>query len=221
MKLPVRPVWLFDLDNTLHHADAGIFHIINRRMTAYLAETLKLPYDAASEVREDYWRRYGATLAGLQKHHPEIDVYEFLAESHPLPELLAALKPVAGAAPALASLKGRKAVFSNGPSFYVDALVKKMELICHFDALLGTDDFNLLYKPSDKAYLTVCRMLKADAADCIMIDDSIENLRTAKSLGMTALWFGARPAGKPPFVDAAVPDMAALSLWAEARGLAG
>mgnify|MGYP006981340438 CR=1 FL=1 len=28
-----HPVWLFDLDNTLHHADAGIFRLINQHMT--------------------------------------------------------------------------------------------------------------------------------------------------------------------------------------------
>ena len=30
-------VWLFDLDNTLHDADAGIFTLINRAMTGYIA----------------------------------------------------------------------------------------------------------------------------------------------------------------------------------------
>lgn len=29
-------VWLFDLDNTLHNADAGLFTLINRAMTRYM-----------------------------------------------------------------------------------------------------------------------------------------------------------------------------------------
>ena len=41
-KEPKTTVWLFDLDNTLHHADEGIFYLINRRMTAYLMRHLKL-----------------------------------------------------------------------------------------------------------------------------------------------------------------------------------
>lgn len=36
------PVWLFDLDNTLHNADAGIFLLINHAMTDYLAGRLNL-----------------------------------------------------------------------------------------------------------------------------------------------------------------------------------
>ena len=47
------PVWLFDLDNTLHNADAGIFYIINRAMTDYMAQRLKLSEEAASDLRQD------------------------------------------------------------------------------------------------------------------------------------------------------------------------
>ena len=57
----------------------------------------------------------------------------------------------------LGRLKGRKAVFSNGPSFYVRALVQALGLEAHFDSLFGTDDFGLLYKPNPQAYLNVCR----------------------------------------------------------------
>lgn len=218
MNFPSDPVWLFDLDNTLHHADAAIFGLINCYMTDYLAEKLALPTEKASHVRQDYWHRYGATLAGLQKHHPEIDVHEFLQRSHPLPPLLEALVPMEHTAATLAKLKGKKAVFSNGPSFYVAALVEKMALGSYFGALFGTDDFGLLYKPSDQAYLTVCRLLKADPCGCIMIDDSAENLLAAKKLGMTTLWFGQKNHDLP-FVDAAISDMDALSAWAVNQGL--
>lgn len=78
------PVWLFDLDNTLHNAEAGIFYIINRAMTEYMAGRLKLSEEAASHLRQDYWHRYGATLAGLQIHHPEVDIDEFCVKVTPL-----------------------------------------------------------------------------------------------------------------------------------------
>lgn len=211
-----QTVWLFDLDNTLHHADAGIFTLINRRMTAYLAGRLNLDEKAASDLRQDYWHRYGATLAGLQLHHPEVCVNDFLQHSHPLAEILPALVPVAGAAETLGCLNGRKAIFSNAPSFYVRALADAMNITPCFDALFGTDDFGLLYKPHPQSYLTVCRKLDADSKHCIMVDDSADNLHTAKELGMKTVWFGA--AARPlPFVDCAAPDMAALRQWAAAE----
>lgn len=210
--MDTRTVWLFDLDNTLHHADTGIFYLINRYMTAFLARELQLDYTAASALRQDYWHRYGATLAGLQLHHPEISIDDFLRQSHPLPQILNALVPVAGAAETLGRLKGRKAVFSNGPSFYVRALIKGMALESCFEALFGTDDFGLAYKPAEKAYLTVCRQLGTTPECCIMIDDSANNLHAAKALGMRTVWYG-QHAHRLPFVDFAAPDMAALAEW--------
>ncbi|SNU78780.1 pyrimidine 5'-nucleotidase [Neisseria zoodegmatis] len=213
-----QTVWLFDLDNTLHHADAGIFTLINRNMTAYLAEKLGLDEQTASDVRQDYWHRYGATLAGLQKHHPEICIHDFLSRCHPLETILPALVPVADTAETLGRLKGRKAIFSNAPSFYVQALADSMNISTYFDALYGTDDFGLLYKPHTDAYLNVCNMLDAAPECCIMVDDSADNLHAAKKLGMRTVWFD-QQAHSLPFVDFAAADMPALASWASSLAL--
>lgn len=182
-KEPKTTVWLFDLDNTLHHADEGIFYLINRRMTAYLMRHLKLSESEADHLRRDYWHRYGATLAGLRLHHPETDIADFLRHSHPMNEILPKVRPVQGTADVLGRLKGRKAVFSNAPSFYVRGLAAELGLSDCFDALFGTDDFGLLYKPAEAAYLTVCAAMKTDPADCVMVDDSADNLAAAKKAG--------------------------------------
>lgn len=214
----MQTVWLFDLDNTLHNADAGIFQIINRAMTAHLAQHFGLPLAEASALREDYWQRYGATLAGLQIHHPETDIHGFLVHSHPMAEILANLTPLAGTETVLGRLKGRKAVFSNGPSFYVAALVEALGTAPHFERLFGTDDVGLCYKPNRQAYLTVCRQLGTLPQNCIMVDDSAANLAAAKALGMRTVWFGAAEKGAD-FVDCSAPDMVALASWAAAQGL--
>ncbi|HGO7110533.1 TPA: pyrimidine 5'-nucleotidase [Neisseria meningitidis] len=207
-------VWLFDLDNTLHDADAGIFTLINRAMTRYMARRLKLSESAASDLRQDYWHRYGATLAGLQIHHPEIDIAEFLRESHPIDAILTRLHGMPETQNTLSRLKGRKAVFSNGPSFYVRAVVGALGLENRFAALFGTDDFGLLYKPNPQAYLNVCRLLDVPPECCIMVDDSADNLHQAKALGMKTVRFGAK-AHDLPFIDASVSDMAQLARYAE------
>ncbi|CWN42345.1 pyrimidine 5'-nucleotidase [Neisseria meningitidis] len=207
-------VWLFDLDNTLHNADAGIFHLINRAMTRYMAHRLKLSESAASDLRQEYWHRYGATLAGLQIHHPEIDIADFLRESHPIDAILTRLHGMPETQNTLSRLKGRKAVFSNGPSFYVRAVVGALGLENRFDALFGTDDFGLLYKPNPQAYLNVCRLLDVPPECCIMVDDSADNLHQAKALGMKTVWFGAKSHALS-FIDACARDMAQLARYAE------
>ena len=129
-------------------------------------------------------------------------------------EILPKVRPVQGTADVLGRLKGRKAVFSNAPSFYVRGLAAELGLSDCFDALFGTDDFGLLYKPAEAAYLTVCAAMKADPADCVMVDDSADNLAAAKKLGMKTVWFGSG-SHLLPFVDCAAPDMAALAAWAQ------
>lgn len=210
-------VWLFDLDNTLHDADAGIFGIINRAMTDYLAGRLKLSRQEASDLRRHYWQLYGATLAGLQKHHPEIDIGEFLQHAHPIADILKNIKPIQGTNTLLGRLKGRKAVFSNGPSFYVESITEHLELKAFFEVLAGTDSLGLHYKPNRQAYLTVCRMLQTSPQNCIMVDDCADNLCAAKALGMKTVWFGAETHALP-FVDCAARTMQDIAKWASAWG---
>ena len=208
-KEPKTTVWLFDLDNTLHHADEGIFYLINRRMTAYLMRHLKLSESEADHLRRDYWHRYGATLAGLRLHHPETDIADFLCHSHPMDEILPKVRPVQGTADVLGRLKGRKAVFSNAPSFYVRGLAAELGLSDCFDALFGTDDFGLLYKPNPQAYLNVCRLLGVKPEQCIMVDDSADNLHQAKALGMKTVWYGEK-VHPLSFADGIAKDMQGL-----------
>ena len=59
------PVWLFDLDNTLHHASHAIFPAINQGMTQYIIDALQVDIDEANRLRTGYTQRYGATLLGL------------------------------------------------------------------------------------------------------------------------------------------------------------
>lgn len=210
---PSQPVWLFDLDDTLHRADAGIFRLINRRMTEFMARELSLSLPEASNLREHYWRHYGATLGGLQQHHPQVCPAEFLRQSHHLPELIAALQPMPHIDTALAALPGRKAVFSNGPAFYVRALIEAMRLGSHFEALFGVDDLALHYKPQPQAFHLVCAALAVPLPQCVLVDDSPANLQAAKALGMRTVWFGSH-AQPQPFADYATRDMRELQALA-------
>ena len=88
-------VWLFDLDDTLHDASAHVFPQIHHSMAAYIARHLGITLDAATRLRSHYWRRYGATLLGMMKHH--------------------AVSPSM-----LRRLPGRKIVYSNAPRHYAD-----------------------------------------------------------------------------------------------------
>ena len=61
--------WIFDLDNTLYHADNGVFAQIDGRMTSFVAELLSLDRDSARAVQKQLYRDHGTTLAGLIAVH--------------------------------------------------------------------------------------------------------------------------------------------------------
>ena len=106
------PVWVFDLDDTLHHATPHVFPHINRAMTEYIERHLSLDYAAATALRQLYWKRYGATLLGLIRHHG-VDPHHFLAQTHNFENLSSLLITAPALADTLKQLPGRRIIFSN------------------------------------------------------------------------------------------------------------
>ena len=129
--MPPPPVWLLDLDNTLHDAGQHVFPRINTAMTDYVARRLDLAPAAASELRIDYWRRYGATLLGMIRHHA-IDPHEFLRETLPFPDLHRLVARDHHLRDTLRRLPGRKVVVTNGPRDYASAVLISQKMAAQF-----------------------------------------------------------------------------------------
>ena len=189
-----RHVWIFDLDNTLHHASAQVFPQINRQMTAYLQTALGLDEVAASALRQDYWHRYGATLLGLMRHHG-VDPRHFLDQTHRLPELARMLVRERGLRRTLRRLKGPKVVFSNAPLAYAGRVLDALGIRSHFDGVFCIEHTRFRPKPDVHGFLRLLRRHRLAPRRCIMVEDSLDNLRTAKRLGMKTVWLARRASG--------------------------
>jgi len=208
--------WIFDLDNTLHNATPHIFPHINRSMNSYLQQHLQLDEKAAGELRQDYWRRYGATLLGLMRHH-DTDPGHFLWHTHQFPDL----KPMVVREPllrhALRRLRGRKFVFSNAPVHYAKAVLRVLGIMGQFDAVFTIERARFRPKPDAYGFLRLCRAHHLQPRRCIMVEDNLENLRTAKRLGMKTVWIS-RVQRAPGYVDWRVAGIAGLYSLMRARG---
>ena len=214
--MPTRPDWIFDLDNTLHNASPHIFPHINRSMTAYLQRHLRLSEEDAGKLRAHYWRSYGATLLGMMRHHGT-DPEHFLRETHAFPDLSGMVVFERGLAAMLRRLPGRKLVLSNAPRAYALAVLQMMGVDSHFDAVHCIESTGYQPKPSLGAYRSLLRAHGLIASRCIMVEDSRENLRPAKRLGMKTVWITREPR-TPGYVDvktASVLDLPRLlgRLW--------
>jgi putative hydrolase of the HAD superfamily len=204
--------WLIDLDNTLHDATPHIFPQIHRDMTAYVARSLQLPEDAANQLRLDYWQRYGATLIGMMRHHAT-DPHDFLRQTHQFPELADMLVFEQQLAETLQQLPGRRILFTNSPQHYAEAILTTIGIRQCFDALYSIEHLQFRPKPEVESFLHLLHSESLPAERCVMIEDSLENLQTAKSLGMQTVLVNTdqqRELATPDWVDLRIESLQEL-----------
>ncbi len=203
-----RRLWIFDLDNTLHDAGAHIFPHINKSMTAYLQEYLQLTEQDANALRQHYWHKYGATLSGLMRHHGT-DPDHFLWHTHQFPDLDSMVIRAPRLRSVLRALPGRKIVFSNAPQHYAVAVLKLLKVADLFDDVVSVERARYRPKPDFYGFRHVMKRHAVRPAQCVMVEDSLENLQAAKRLGMSTVWVnsGSR---YPACVDVKIGDIVQL-----------
>ena len=73
--------WLFDLDNTLYSGDTKVFDQVDKKMSKFISEKLKVSLEEAKKIQKNYFHEYNTTLNGMIKNH-DIDANEFLEFVH-------------------------------------------------------------------------------------------------------------------------------------------
>jgi putative hydrolase of the HAD superfamily len=220
------PIWLFDLDNTLHDASHAVFWRLNVSMTAYIAEHLGLPHAEADALRVGYWRRHGATLLGLEAHHG-IRAAHFLAQTHTLPGLEADLRMPPADREALKRLPGRKFLLTNAPAAYAKRVLTALDLASVFEGVIAIEGMRMFGrlrpKPDTRMLRHVLAKLHLPASRCVLVEDTVANLRSARRLGLRTVWMqrylrhnphgpeaGLGLHGRPACVDQRVRSLRAL-----------
>lgn len=203
-----RRVWIFDLDDTLHNASAHIFPVMNQCMTHYIMDLLALEEPAAHQLRQHYWRIYGATLKGLMRHHG-VNPHHFLSETHAfltddMVQITRQLRQL------INSLPGRKCVFTNAPRAYAVRVLEVLGILDCFTLVFSVESSRFHAKPSIRGFRMLLRQLRCRAEDCTLFEDSLPALMTAKRLGMRTVWISRR-LHKPNFVQYRLPHVLALT----------
>ena len=89
----------------------------------------------------------------------------------------------------------RKLVFSNAPRHYVEEVLRAIGLERYFDAVYTIEDTALPWQAGRlQGFHRLLRKHNLDPHRCAMVDDMLENLRTAQRLGMSTVWVS--PAGR-------------------------
>ena len=218
---PLAPVWLFDLDNTLHNASHAIFPAMVEKMNLYMAQVLgdgatPATRDEVDAARMRYWQLYGATLLGLVRHHG-VDAAHFLRVTHDLPGLQAMIRHERGLGRLLRRLPGRKILLTNAPRDYARKVVGHMGIGRHFSGQFTIESMRvhrqLRPKPSRLMLRRLLRRQGLNPRRCILVEDTLENLRSAHALGMRTVWvtqYLLKPGKKPAWLDVKVKSVKKL-----------
>ena len=205
------PVWLFDLDNTLHDASHAIFPAISANMNTYIGRVLGDGLTPATQAQVDaarlgYWKRYGATLLGMIRHHG-VSAADFLHETHDIAALHKLIRAEKGLGTLLRRLPGRKILLTNAPTRYSTDVMRHLGLGRHFSHHVAIEPMHvhrqLRPKPSSLMLRRLLRKHGVAARRCILVEDTLDNLKSASRLGLRTVWVTqylrmSDPIGKAP-----------------------
>jgi putative hydrolase of the HAD superfamily len=188
-----RRVWFFDLDDTLHEASHAIFAAIDSRMTDFVQRHLELTREQADQLRHDYWRRYGATMLGLARHH-DVDPHRFLRETHDF-RVEELMRIERGLARMVARLPGRKVLLSNAPGAYAGQVLRRLGLHRHIRVRYPIERLRLHGRFRPKPSIAMLRAVlareglagRANAGRAVLVDDSAVNLKSARAAGFATV----------------------------------
>ena len=208
--------WLFDLDGTLVHTAPDIARALNVLLAS--RGLASVPVEQVSQ-----WVGTGSkalirtALAAQQQTVSEAELTNLLAqyaadyEAHAVVESV--LYPTARATVQVLAERGDQlAIVTNKLSAVARQVLRCFELDAFFPVLVGADDV-ARGKPDPMPLLEACRRLNVAAPRCIMVGDSVNDVRAARAAGMRmfAVTYGYNH-GQP--ISAAGPDRLVDSLAA-------
>tara|TARA_B100001057_G_scaffold444934_1_gene482263 strand:- start:148 stop:813 length:666 start_codon:yes stop_codon:yes gene_type:complete len=177
--------WLFDLDNTLYSGDTKVFDQVDKKMSKFISDKLKVSLEEAKKIQKNYFHEYNTTLNGMIKNH-DIDANEFLEFVHDVD--LGFLKKDDALKDQIAKLEGKKIIFTNGSRAHASNVTSKIGIEQLFDGVFDIVDSDFYPKPSVKPYKKIIENYKIKPEYCIFFEDIARNLKPAYELGMKTVW---------------------------------
>ncbi|CAB9511951.1 Hydrolase [Seminavis robusta] len=196
---PIRCL-IFDVDDTLYDVGTGFTaHRNGDGAELFMVEKLGFPDRASAKtVRDFYFEKYHSTAKALTVAQKEgklpegaptfqaKDLAEYWATNLNF-DLLG--DPKTQFLKDLQDSPLKLVAFSNGPRKYVTRVLKQLGLWQVFgeEALFAVDDVLPFCKPEKEAFEIVCNKINVKPHECVIVEDSMKNIRKAKLLGLKTI----------------------------------
>jgi pyrimidine 5'-nucleotidase len=197
----------FDLDDTLYPPTTGVWNAIGDRMDVYITEILDIAPEKVKPLREELFHEYGTTLRGLKTLYG-IDEIKFLDYVHDIP-LDRYLQPDLALVNTIGLYPGRKIIFTNANQSHAERVISILGLDGIFSEIIDILQITPYCKPLPEAYQKALEISSVhEVRNCVVIDDSTRNLKTAHEMGFYTIQVGTDT--RSPYADAAVLTLADL-----------
>ena len=135
-------------------------------------------------MQKSYYREHGTTLCGLMRLHG-VDPEAYLAFVHDID--LSVLEAYTRLAGAIASLPGRRFVFTNGCRHHAQRVLERLALAHLFEDHWDIRTVAFCPKPDPESYRAVLSHVNAPPLRTAYFDDIPRNLVPAHALGCTTV----------------------------------
>ena len=176
--------WVFDLDNTLYPHHVNLWQQVDARIGEFVSAWLKVSAEEARVIQKDYYRRYGTTMRGMMTEHG-VHADDYLAYVHNIDHSPLQPNPAMGAA--IAKLPGRKLILTNGSTDHADAVLARLGIGDHFEAVFDIIAAELEPKPAPQTYQKFLEAHGVNAPTSAMFEDLSRNLVVPHMRGMTTV----------------------------------
>jgi len=206
------------VDNTLYPRGCGLFARVDTRIDEFIRIRLGIAGEEVALLRSRYRERYGITLVGLMADF-DVDPAEYLPFVHDVGvgELLA---PDPELRTALALLPGPKVAFTNGSEAHARTVLAALGVSDEVETVFDIAFMDYVPKPDPAGYRKLLEALGVEAGQCWMADDLVDNLDTARALGMETVLVGGQASPRHRHV-AAARDLVTLLQFSDAGELRG
>src|SRR5258708_6761249 len=176
--------WVFDLDNTLYPHHVNLWQQVDARIGEFVSAFLKVSPEEARRIQKDYYLRYGTTMRGMMTEHG-VCADDYLAYVHQIDHSPLQPNPAMGAA--IAKLRGRKLILTNGSTDHADAVLERLGIGAHFEAVFDIIAAELEPKPALQTYEKFLRDHAVDPLKSAMFEDLARNLVVPHPVRMTTV----------------------------------
>src|SRR5438105_7431997 len=176
--------WVFDLDNTLYPHHVNLWQQVDARIGEFVCNWLNVTPAEARKIQKDYYLRFGTSMRGMMTLHG-VRADDYLAYVHKIDHSPLEPNPAMGAA--IAKLPGRKLILTNGSTDHAGAVLARLGIGEHFEAVFDIIAAELEPKPAPRTYQKFLTVHGVDPARAAMFEDLARNLVVPHQLGMTTV----------------------------------